>query len=214
MPTTRSWDAGGGNTTGSGNTLVGYLASMPSTAANLANASALGFRSSVSTSNALVLGSINGVNGATADTKVGIRTTAPLYTLHVNGTAAKPSGGSWTVASDKRLKQEVSLFSDGPAQLQQIEPVWFPYNGKAGLPTDKKYVGVIAQHMQEIAPYTVGAFTYQDSTGKTEQYLDYDANALTYMLVNAVKQQVQLQQKDNQIAALEMRLARLEAAAG
>jgi hypothetical protein len=67
--------------------------------------------------------------------------------------------------------------------------VWFEYNGEAGMPTDQKYVGIIAQEMKKIAPYTVGEFTYQDSTGKTSQYLDYDANALTYILVNSVKEQ-------------------------
>src|SRR5262249_7565666 len=36
--------------------------------------------------NSLVLGSINGVNNATADTNVGIGTTAPSQLLHINST--------------------------------------------------------------------------------------------------------------------------------
>ncbi|HRH39339.1 MAG TPA: hypothetical protein PK760_13395, partial [Flavobacteriales bacterium] len=51
----------------------------------LSNATAIGSGSQVSTSNALVLGSISGVNGATANTNVGIGTTAPLDRLHVAG---------------------------------------------------------------------------------------------------------------------------------
>jgi hypothetical protein len=205
-------DAGGGNTTGSGNTFVGYIASMPSTLTNLSNASAIGFRASVSTSNALVLGSINGVNGATADTKVGIRTTAPAYNLHVNGTAAKAGGGSWTVASDKKLKKDITDFKDGLSVLEKIKPVSFRYNGKAGLPTDEQYVGVIAQDMQQIAPYTVGQFTYQDSTGKTEQYLDYDPNALTYILVNATKElKAENESQQNQLSAQQSQLETLQA---
>jgi len=43
-------------------------------------------------SNSLVLGSINGVNSATADTKVGIGTTAPASSLHVNGSVRVTSG--------------------------------------------------------------------------------------------------------------------------
>jgi hypothetical protein len=39
----------------------------------------------VSQSNSLVLGSINGANGATADTNVGIGTTVPVNILHLNG---------------------------------------------------------------------------------------------------------------------------------
>jgi len=79
----------------------------------------------------------------------------------------------------------------------------------------------------------VGSFTYQDTTGKKAEYLDYDANALTYILVNAVQeQQKQIeekdarmevikqenatqieqikQEKDAQIASLEARINRLE----
>ena len=41
----------------------------------------------VGESNALVLGSINGVNNATSSTNVGIGTTTPQYTLDVNGNA-------------------------------------------------------------------------------------------------------------------------------
>jgi hypothetical protein len=40
------------------------------TLSNLQNASAIGYRASVSASNSLVLGSINGVNGATATIKL------------------------------------------------------------------------------------------------------------------------------------------------
>lgn len=50
-------------------------------------------------------------------------------------------------------------------------------------------MGVIAQKMKEIAPYTIGTFTYQDPKGAKEEYLDYDANAVIYILINSVKQQ-------------------------
>ena len=198
--------AGSSNTTGSNNLLLGSFAN-PSTGA-LSNAGAIGSQAYVSASNSLVLGSISGVNGAMASTKVGIGTTAPSYLLHVNGDAAKPGGGSWTVASDQRLKKNVSAFTQGLEVLTKVKPVWFQYNGEAGMPTNKTYVGVIAQEMQQIAPYMVGSFTYQDTTGKKAEYLDYDANALTYILVNAVKeQQGQMEQlkqeKDTQIEQLK-----------
>jgi hypothetical protein len=178
--------AGTRNDTGFNNTAIGYLSG--SGINNLFNASAIGYRARVSSSNSLVLGSINGINGATATIKVGIGTTNPDYLLHVNGTAAKPGSSSWTVASDNRLKKDIEDFTDGLETLEKVHPVTFRYNGKAGMPTDKQYVGVIAQEMQKVAPYTVGEFTYQDTTGTTEKYLDYDATALTYMLVNAVKE--------------------------
>ncbi|MBC7921863.1 MAG: tail fiber domain-containing protein [Ferruginibacter sp.] len=203
------YQAGIGNATGSYNTTLGAHTRFG--ANNLTNAAAIGSSAQVNASNSLVLGQINGVNGSSADTKVGIRTPAPAYHLHVNGTVAKPGGGSWTVAADKRLKQEITDYKEGLATINQIRPVWFRYNGKATLPTDQKYVGVVAQEMQRIAPHTVGKFVYQDSTGKQEEYLDFDANALTYMLVNAVReQQGQLQAKDAQLATLQQQILTLQ----
>ncbi|WP_374400226.1 hypothetical protein [Flavobacterium sp.] len=68
------------NTTGSNNTGLGYNTQ---TGTNLTNASAIGANASATTSNSLVLGSINGVNGATASANVGIGTTAPNAALEV-----------------------------------------------------------------------------------------------------------------------------------
>ncbi len=76
-------DAGFVNTTGSNNTIIGSGATVGS--GNLTNASALGYRAFVSQSNSLVLGSINGVNGGSADTNVGIGIIAPTQRLHVVG---------------------------------------------------------------------------------------------------------------------------------
>jgi hypothetical protein len=58
------------------------------TAANVNNGTAIGAKAFVTQDNSLVLGSINGVNAATADTSVGIGTTAPKAPLHIaaNGT--------------------------------------------------------------------------------------------------------------------------------
>ncbi|HXI91686.1 MAG TPA: tail fiber domain-containing protein [Blastocatellia bacterium] len=68
------------NPTGDNNTLLGYGGTVIS---GVSNGAAIGALAQVNVSNALVLGSINGVNGATADTSVGIGTTAPLGRLQV-----------------------------------------------------------------------------------------------------------------------------------
>lgn len=70
-------------TTGSGNTTLGYKANMNS---NLTNATAIGANAAVTANNALVLGSVTGVNGATSNTNVGIGVTNPGYPLDVVGT--------------------------------------------------------------------------------------------------------------------------------
>jgi trimeric autotransporter adhesin len=72
------------NTTGSFNTALGYSANVSIN--NLENATAVGALSYVTQSNSLVLGSINGVNGALANTNIGIGTTAPSAQFHTTGT--------------------------------------------------------------------------------------------------------------------------------
>ena len=84
-------EAGDTNTTGSDNTLVGGKADVGS--GDLNNATAIGHRAQVTQNNSLVLGSINGVNGAFNNTNVGIGTTAPAERLHV-GTGNIYVGGA------------------------------------------------------------------------------------------------------------------------
>lgn len=74
--------AGFSNKTGSKNSMLGRNADLSD---GLSNATAIGANAFVSQSNSLVLGSINGVNGALADILVGIGTTAPAAKLHVSG---------------------------------------------------------------------------------------------------------------------------------
>lgn len=96
--------AGRWNATGNSNTYVGYSAgpyqftrgsdvaefntligAETRTYNDLINVTAIGAKAQVTRSNSLVLGSIDGINGATADTRVGIGTTAPEQRLHISG---------------------------------------------------------------------------------------------------------------------------------
>ncbi len=90
-------DTGYASTVEEGNTLLGAEAdfnpgSNPSTSP-VTNSTAIGYRAYVAGSNSLVLGSINGVNSATADTNVGIGVTAPKHRLHVESSFPNPTGG-------------------------------------------------------------------------------------------------------------------------
>lgn len=74
-------------TDGSKNTAIGNWADV---AAGNSNSTVIGYRSYAEQSNSIILGSVNGKNGATTNTSVGIGNTAPQATLHVtrnpNGT--------------------------------------------------------------------------------------------------------------------------------
>jgi hypothetical protein len=96
--------AAGGLTSGTNISLFG----MSSSAANgLSNASAFGSRAFVGQSNSLVLGSINGVNGAAADTNVGIGTSVPARRLHVSSGS---SGAAPLSSADFVLEDDASAF--------------------------------------------------------------------------------------------------------
>lgn len=133
---------------------------------------------------------------------VGIATTSPTATLSVNGSANKPGGGSWATFSDSRLKKNILDYSDGLNTLLKINPKRFHYNEKMDCDTSKEFVGIIAQDLKEIAPYMV-----QDVKLKDENYLSVDNSAMTYMLINAVKEQqaqIELLIKENEILRQRM----------
>ena len=71
------------NTTGTYNTAIGYHADTRNTSSH---ASAIGNFAYADCSNCLVLGAVNGTNGATTNTNVGIGTTSPKAALQINGT--------------------------------------------------------------------------------------------------------------------------------
>ena len=84
--------AGLSNTTENANSSFGAYSD---TAAGITNATAVGYRAKVTQSNSLVLGGVNGVNGATANTYVGIGTTNPATELQVISTkSTQPRGVS------------------------------------------------------------------------------------------------------------------------
>jgi hypothetical protein len=78
-------DAGLSNTTESNNSFIGARSNG---VAGIANATAVGYRAQVRQSNSLVLGSVAGLNGATASVNVGIGEAEPQRQLHLKGNNA------------------------------------------------------------------------------------------------------------------------------
>jgi len=88
---------------------------------------------------------------------VGIGTSAPAYTLEVNGTAAKTGGGTWDAASDIRLKENiVDADLDKCYDLvKNLKLHRFSWRDDVGLVSDKNVIGWIAQEVEEVMPKAV-----------------------------------------------------------
>lgn len=134
----------------------------------------------------------------------------------ITGDAVKPGGGSWAAPSDLRIKQNVRPYTDGLKEVLAINPVFFQYKENSGYTSGKDYVGIIAQEMQKVAPYTVEEVTVRQEEDAPRldmpsSILTYNGTAVTYMLVNAIKEQQSLiEEKDKQIDELSSRLDRIE----
>lgn len=89
--------------------------------------------------------------------EVGIGTTTPGYLLHVNGTAAKPGGGSWTTSSDRRLKKNIRPLDSALGRLLSLAGVTYEWRQpKEHGDLQGTQIGMIAQHVQEVFPEWVG----------------------------------------------------------
>lgn len=104
------------NNSGSNNTAIGFRAT--TNAAGLLNATAIGSNALVSQSNSLILGSINGINGATADTKVGIGTSVPDSTFSVANKFLIGSTG--TIQFDNTVPVMNYMFKSGSSNANRM----------------------------------------------------------------------------------------------
>ncbi len=117
-----------------------------------------------------------------SDGTVGIGTTSPQFLLHVNGSAGKPGGGSWSSASDARLKDIKGHFTRGLDTIDKLNPVYYSYkkDNPINLPSDEKYIGLIAQQVQKVIPEAVGE--YEDG------YLSVNNDPIIWTMLNAIKE--------------------------
>jgi hypothetical protein len=122
---------------------------------------------------------------------VGIGTTSPSYQLQLStDSAAKPTTNTWTIASDARIKTNVRPYEKGLAEIKQVEPIEYDYNGKAGMPEGPGGISIIAQALQPIFPECVGTFQakLEPEDEETTELLNYNGHAITFALINAIKE--------------------------
>jgi hypothetical protein len=99
--------------------------------------------------------------------------------------ATKASGTAWVNPSDARLKENIADYQKGLAELLQVQPRMFTFKAYPEIGT---VVGVIAQEIEAAFPETV-KLTEGEADGETVTDLrQFDASALTFALINAVKE--------------------------
>jgi hypothetical protein len=128
-------------------------------------------------------------SGTGADQEFGIwQANAWKYWFRGNDNAYKYGSSSWTVVSDKRVKRKIRPFEEGLAVVEQLQPVWYQYNGEVGSPDDTvDRVGLVADQVETVVPYAVTTVT-TDSNEDGEKLKTIDTGAFTYALINAVKE--------------------------
>ena len=93
------------------------------------------------------------------------------------------------------MKKDIRPFTDGLDVILKIEPKRYYYNGLAKTNPLQEEFGIIAQDMQKIAPYTVSKHMLdmnksgEEAAPKMEEMLVYNSGALTYVTINAIKEQ-------------------------
>lgn len=131
-----------------------------------------------------------------------------------NDTCAKPSGGPWIQTSDARIKTISGDYTKGLAELLQVVPKRYIYRGNETLGVDsmppaaeraaghpypksasfnaaaagKEFIGIVAQEIEPIFPETISQWPGSIDGEAVTDLRIFDGNALTYALINAVKE--------------------------
>ncbi|MCA9293711.1 MAG: tail fiber domain-containing protein [Phycisphaerales bacterium] len=132
---------------------------------------------------------------------VGIWTDSPAFRLHVNGSAGKPGGGSWSVASDRRLKTNIAALDGALDQLLQLRGVTFEYKDPDAInELSGPRIGMIAQDVEQVFPDWIDT---RDDGYKSLTYRGFEA--LTVEAMRELREE-----KDAEIRMLRERIERLE----
>jgi hypothetical protein len=97
---------------------------------------------------------------------------------------------AWIIASDARIKKNITAYTKGLAELKQINIKNFEFNGLGNSIDGAKGLGVIADEIQQVLPNSVGTNKVKLNKDDAERVdlKHFDSTELVYLLVNAVKE--------------------------
>jgi len=148
-------------------------------------------RLGVSVTGQVIVGGENNLNGSANQA------------LQVSGSAFKNDGNAnWAFTSDARVKEDIRDLDAGLAELRRVRPVRYRYNGRAGTQAGLEGVGVLGQEIEQIFPETIEKVSASGtSPDEIDELRVFNPSALTFVLINAVKQLAQ------KVESLEQALA-------
>jgi hypothetical protein len=119
---------------------------------------------------------------------VGIGTSSPAYTLHVNGSVAGTS--AYNNLSDARLKKNVTPIGNALSKVDALQGVYFdwrrrgerPIGHNLDLPAGARQIGFLAQDLAKVLPEAVSTAKDGDHT------LSVAESKIVPLLVEAVKE--------------------------
>lgn len=126
--------------------------------------------------------------------------------FQVNGGAFKNNGSdTWDNNSDERVKKDVRDLELGLEAVKQIRPIRYRYTGAAGTIEDLEGIGLLAQEIETVIPETVRKVPRgEDNNTEIDDLRIYNSSAITYVLINSVKELSALvEQQQQEIAALK-----------
>lgn len=106
-------------------------------------------------------------------------------------TAYKNGGGTWTDNSDARIKRNIEDYKASVAEIVQLRPITYEYNGLGEMPdTGTRYHGFIAQEAVLAMPEMVGTRNAKLDPKDADEtaLLTVNVTPLIFALVNAVKE--------------------------
>ncbi|TVQ08968.1 MAG: hypothetical protein EA361_16010 [Bacteroidetes bacterium] len=153
-----------------------------------------GIQTTLSSSSMIrIIGALILVNGPTI-----MSASSGGVVLSVDGNAAKPGGGSWSVLSDRQLKTSIETLGPGVLdQLLSLKGYTYEYSDsalKSKMVLPGRQTGLIAQQVQKVFPEWVDA--------DDEGYLFITERGLTAIMVEALREL--REEKDAEIEVLRI----------
>lgn len=180
--------AGQSNTTGTGNTFLGSASN--TSPGTLTNATAIGFQSQTTQSNSMVLGSINGINGATSSVNVGVGTNTPDARLHIVRNGA--SGGTYQAESGLILENSSiftmqfstpngvpALIRSGNASTPQRSGITFEADSSINFNSGGSLNRMIIDNTGFVGVRTSAPLSYLDVSGSTANAIQTSSVSVT-----------------------------------